>query len=136
MHNSEGGEEVDIVIDLGDRVVPVEVKSSGTFRSDFLRGLGAFRRVVPLSQATPGVVAFNGHAAAGSVGGVLLANPLDGDFAGRIFGIWRGAHGRANTPCEPHRRMERPAWRACPARLEDKSRAARVRNPAPERFQK
>lgn len=84
---SKGGEEVDIVIDLGDRVVPVEVKSSGTFRSDFLRGLGAFRRVVPLSQATPGVVAFNGHAAAGSVGGVLLANPLDGDFAGRIFGI-------------------------------------------------
>ncbi len=84
---SKSGEEVDIVIDLGDRVVPVEVESSGTFRSDFLRGLGAFRRVVPLSQATPGVVAFNGHAAAGSVGGVLLANPLDGDFAGRIFGI-------------------------------------------------
>ncbi len=82
---SKSGEEVDIVVDFGDRVVPVEVKSSGTFRGDFLRGLGAFRRVVPLPQAAPGVVAFNGHAAAGSVGGVLLANPLDRDFAERIF---------------------------------------------------
>jgi hypothetical protein len=83
---SKAGEEVDIVIDLGDRIVPVEVKSSTTFRTDFLRGLAAFRKTVPLPEIANGVVAFNGHAAADETGGVMLINPLDPGFAARIFG--------------------------------------------------
>lgn len=80
------GDEVDIVVDLGDRIVPVEVKSSTTFRTDFLHGLAAFRKTVPIPEIVNGAVAFNGHAAANEVGGVRLANPLDVDFADRVFG--------------------------------------------------
>lgn len=83
---SKSGEEVDIVIDLGDRIVPVEVKSSTTFRADFLRGLAAFRKTVPLPEVTGGAVAFNGRAAVDCTGGVLLTNPLDAGFAARILG--------------------------------------------------
>lgn len=83
---SKAGDEVDIVIDLGDRIVPVEVKSSTTFRTDFLRGLAVFRKTVPLPEIANGAVAFNGHAAADETGGVMLANPLDPGFAARIFG--------------------------------------------------
>ncbi len=83
---SKAGEEVDIVVDLGDRIVPVEVKSSTTFRLDFMNGLSAFRRQVPLGEIANGAVAFNGSAAARETNDVLLANPLDTDFADRIFG--------------------------------------------------
>ena len=83
---SKAGEEVDIVVDLGDRIVPVEIKSSTTFRSEFTHGLAAFRRTVPLPEITPGAIAFNGSPAVRSQGGVMLANPLDPDFADRILG--------------------------------------------------
>ena len=83
---SKAGEEVDVVVDLGDRIVPVEIKSSTTFRGDFTRGLAAFRRTVPLPEIAPGAVAFNGTPAVRSHGGVMLANPLDSDFAERVFG--------------------------------------------------
>lgn len=83
---SKTGDEVDIVVDLGDRIVPVEVKSSTTFRTDFLHGLDAFRRLVPLAEIAAGAIAFNGHPAAKETNGVMLANPLDEDFATRILG--------------------------------------------------
>ena len=83
---SKTGEEVDIVVDLGDRIVPVEVKSSTTFRTEFLHGLSAFRKLVPLTEIAAGAVAFNGTPAAREMNGVLLANPLDVDFADRILG--------------------------------------------------
>lgn len=83
---SKAGEEVDVVVDLGDRIVPVEIKSSTTFRADFLNGLAAFRKIVPLPEVAGGAVAFNGQPAARGTGGVILANPIDPDFASRIFG--------------------------------------------------
>ena len=83
---SASGDEVDIVADLGDRIVPVEVKSASTFKSGFLSGIEAFRRIVPLAGATPGAVAFNGAPAARTHRGAILANPLDPDFADRILG--------------------------------------------------
>ncbi|MBR5436500.1 MAG: ATP-binding protein [Muribaculaceae bacterium] len=83
---SKSGDEVDIVVDLGDRIVPVEVKSSTTFRADFLHGLESFRQLVPIPEIANGAVAFNGHAASRETRGVMLANPLDPDFADRIFG--------------------------------------------------
>ncbi len=86
---SKSGEEVDIIVDLGDHIVPVEVKSSTTFRSDFLHGLEAFRKLVPMPGIANGAVAFNGHAASRETGGVMLVNPLDADFTGRIFGSTR-----------------------------------------------
>lgn len=92
---SKTGDEVDLVVDLGDRIVPVEVKSSTTFRTEFLHGLAAFQKTVPLQEITGGVVAFHGHAAANEIGGVLLANPLDPDFAARIFGDGGGPEGEA-----------------------------------------
>lgn len=64
----------------------VEVKSSSTFHPDFLRGLKAFAKTCRLPEATKGAVAFNGAAASREVSGVLLANPLDADFADRILG--------------------------------------------------
>ena len=83
---AKSGEEVDIVVDLGDRVVPIEVKSSTTYRSDFQRGLKAFSRIVPANGKTQGAIVFNGAAAARETNGVILANPLDADFAERILG--------------------------------------------------
>ncbi len=83
---SKAGEEVDAVVDMGDRIVPVEIKSSTTFRSDFTRGLAAFRKIVPLPEIIPGAVAFNGTPAVYTHDGVVLANPLDPDFADRILG--------------------------------------------------
>lgn len=81
------GSEVDLVVDVGDRIVPVEIKSSATFKSEFLAGIDAFRRVVPLPEITPGAVIYNGTPAAKTHRGAMLANPLDPDFADSILGV-------------------------------------------------
>ena len=51
-----------------------------------MQNLRTFRRIVPLADATPGAVAFNGAPAVREHRGVLLANPLDPGFAVRILG--------------------------------------------------
>ncbi len=53
------GREVDIIIDYGERRLPVEVKASETLASDFFRGLD---RYVKLSGDPGGVLVHGGDA--------------------------------------------------------------------------
>jgi hypothetical protein len=75
------GREVDLVIERGGRLIPVEIKSSATFSPDFVSGIRHFRKVFG-EAAEPGWVLFNGGTSPDAVhDGVRLANPLvDGPF--------------------------------------------------------
>ena len=77
---------LDIAIDSGARVVPIEVKSSTTYRTDFHRGLNAFSRIVSIKGSALGAVVVNGASTAREVNGVIFANPLEADFTERVFG--------------------------------------------------
>ena len=58
------GREVDLVIERGGRLIPVEIKSSATFSPDFISGIRNFRSVYP-EVSDPGYVLFNGQAGVG-----------------------------------------------------------------------
>jgi predicted AAA+ superfamily ATPase len=53
------GNEVDLVIRQGNRLVPIEIKSAATFTSDFRKGIERFRDLLP-RRATAGYVLYNG----------------------------------------------------------------------------
>lgn len=55
------GREVDLVIERDGRLIPVEIKSSATFSTDFVSGIRHFRSVFP-DVSEPGFVFFNGEA--------------------------------------------------------------------------
>jgi hypothetical protein len=42
-HNHHG--EVDLVLRRGNQLIPVEIKSSGTYQPDFLKGLNYFEKL-------------------------------------------------------------------------------------------
>lgn len=69
------GHEVDLVIERGTRLVPIEIKSAATFDDSFVRGILHFQSVYP-EAATEGLVFYNDPAASGTFRGVRLANPL------------------------------------------------------------
>jgi len=54
------GREVDLLVDLGARRVPMEIKSSETVASDFLKGLDTYR---DLSGDPWGILVYGGHEA-------------------------------------------------------------------------
>ncbi len=69
------GNEVDLVIRRGGRLVPVEIKSASTFTGEFLTGIERFRAVVGEERCEPGTVLYNGEQAM-KVKGVRILNPL------------------------------------------------------------
>ncbi len=79
------GNEVDLLIREGSRLIPVEIKSASTFSPDFLKGLERFRGL-GLEQVEPGAVLYNG-AERFEIKGVRVFNPLHaGDLWAAITG--------------------------------------------------
>jgi len=58
-YRDTNGNEVDLVIRQGRRLVPVEIKSSSTFHTDFLKGITRFHEATG-NSSTPGAVLYNG----------------------------------------------------------------------------
>ena len=50
---------MDLIINQGRNLTPVEIKSASTFTSDFLRGINRFRELVG-ERSLGGMVLFNG----------------------------------------------------------------------------
>ncbi len=50
------GDEVDVVIEQGDKLMPVEIKSGQTFTTDFLAGLHKWTRLAGDCALTPQLV--------------------------------------------------------------------------------
>ena len=68
------GDEVDLLLRDGRRLIPVEIKSASTFSPDFLKGLERFR-AFGIEGVAPGVVLYNGEQEF-SVKGVRIFNLL------------------------------------------------------------
>lgn len=74
------GNEVDLVVRHGGRLIPVEIKSSETFSPAFLKGIERFRGV-GAGPTTPGFVLYNGDRPF-DVRGTRVRNPL------RVDDLW------------------------------------------------
>jgi len=72
------GNEVDVLIRQGSRLIAVEIKSSQTFNEDFLKGISAFRRAVGDERSAVGFVFYNGDQTF-HVNDVRVSNPLRPD---------------------------------------------------------
>jgi len=68
------GNEVDLVVRTGRRLMPVEIKSAATFTEDYLKGIENFRKTVG-SRAVAGAVIYNGDQRF-EVTGTRIFNPL------------------------------------------------------------
>ena len=66
---TSAGTEVDFIVEVNARLVPIEVKSSATPRPEMAAGVAAFRRDVP-GQAAPGYVVHSGEVMLPLVAGV------------------------------------------------------------------
>ena len=55
------GEEVDVVVEHGDKLMPIEIKSGQTFNSDFLSGLNKWARYAG-DAALPAQLVYGGAA--------------------------------------------------------------------------
>ena len=53
------GEEVDVVVEQGDKLLPIEIKSGQTYNSDFLSGLNKWARYAG-DAALPGQLVYGG----------------------------------------------------------------------------
>jgi hypothetical protein len=58
-YRDTNGNEVDLIIRVGRKLVPVEIKSASTFTEDFLKGISRFRETVGV-RANAGFVFYNG----------------------------------------------------------------------------
>jgi hypothetical protein len=54
------GNEVDLIIKEGRRLIPIEIKSAATFTPHFLKGIERFRKVAG-DRCSPGYVFYNGN---------------------------------------------------------------------------
>ncbi len=69
------GREVDLLIPDGTQLVPIEIKSSATFNSGFLKGIKNFKKTVGDEICLPGQVWYNGEVQH-EFNGVTVRNPL------------------------------------------------------------
>ena len=71
------GREVDLVIERDGRLIPVEIKSSATFSTDFVSGIRHFRSIYP-EVSESGFVLYNGKSDADAVyDNVRIAKPVN-----------------------------------------------------------
>jgi hypothetical protein len=68
------GNEVDLILREGRKLVPIEIKSASTFTEDFVRGIEHFRKTVG-SRSSPGYVFYNGDKQL-QFKGVRILNPF------------------------------------------------------------
>ena len=52
-YRDKHGNEVDVLLPMAQKIIPIEIKSSETYHSEFLRGLQYFRKVNPLKTLQP-----------------------------------------------------------------------------------
>ena len=71
------GNEVDLLIRMEGHLTPIEIKSSATFTTDFIKGLQGFS-ALGVAGARPGVVLYNGEATH-SIHGMRVINPLQSE---------------------------------------------------------
>lgn len=69
------GNEVDLIIPEGRRLIPIEIKSAATFRPEFIRGLSSFAKAAGPDLCAPGRVWYNGDNSH-SFKGCQVLNPL------------------------------------------------------------
>lgn len=71
------GREVDLVIERDGQLIPVEIKSSATFSTDFVSGIRHFRSIYP-EVSEPGFVLYNGKSDVDAVyDNVRIVNPVN-----------------------------------------------------------
>jgi predicted AAA+ superfamily ATPase len=58
-YRDTNGNEVDLVIKAGRKLIPVEIKSAVTFTPDFLKGIERFRKIAG-DRCSKGYVLYNG----------------------------------------------------------------------------
>jgi len=68
------GNEVDLVVRSGRKLLPVEIKSGATFTDAYLKGIENFRKTLG-ARAVPGVVVYNGDQRF-VVAGTRILNPF------------------------------------------------------------
>jgi predicted AAA+ superfamily ATPase len=74
-YRDSNGNEVDLLVPNGRRLVPVEIKSAATWNEGFLAGIQRFRAVAGDARVAPGAVLYNGPHDT-RVDEVRLFNPL------------------------------------------------------------
>ncbi len=57
---SGDGHEVDLVIEQGARLVPIEIKANRSPRPDLLQGLRKFQRIAGMEKVAPGFLIYGG----------------------------------------------------------------------------
>ena len=78
------GNEVDLVIKQGRKLIPLEIKSAATFTPDFLKGIDRFGKMAG-DRCTPGFVLYNGNEQY-TLRGTRVINPLK---HGGMEALWR-----------------------------------------------
>ena len=73
-YRDTNGNEVDVILNRGGELIPVEIKSAATFTKAFLSGLERFRQAAG-KRCQPGYVLYNG-AQEYNVNGIRILNPL------------------------------------------------------------
>ncbi len=73
-YRDTNGNEVDVILNRGGELIPVEIKSAATFTKAFLSGLERFRQAAG-ERCQPGYVLYNG-AQEYDVDGIRILNPL------------------------------------------------------------
>jgi len=68
------GNEVDLILREGRKLIPIEIKSASTFTEDFVRGIEHFRKTVG-NRSSPGYVFYNGDKQL-QFKGVRILNPF------------------------------------------------------------
>jgi predicted AAA+ superfamily ATPase len=79
------GNEVDLLIRQGSRLVPIEIKSAATFTSGFMKGIERFRELLP-RRATAGFVLYNG-AERFTVKETQVLNPIEHGTGENLFSL-------------------------------------------------
>lgn len=82
-YRDKAGREVDLVINKGDNLVPVEIKSAATFSPDFGKGIIFFRE--RFKGVTDGTIVFNGDDTMPPYKGIATCNPLSKGWMGKIL---------------------------------------------------
>jgi predicted AAA+ superfamily ATPase len=73
-HRDTHGNEVDLLLREGNRLIPIEIKSAATFTPDFVKGIERFRSVLG-KRSTGGFVLYDGHERF-TVKGTKVLNPI------------------------------------------------------------
>jgi predicted AAA+ superfamily ATPase len=77
------GNEVDLVIKQGRKLIPLEIKSAATFTPDFLKGIDRFEKMAG-DRCTPGFVLYNGNEQY-TLRGTRVITPIK---HGGVEGLW------------------------------------------------